>query len=167
MSVTSVSGHILVTEFDSAYGWGKCEPGDLFFTAPVQKMVPQVSSGSSGGGSGNLRPDDPAAAGLQSASRLTLAVFECVNPFAVSHLRSLRVNSSLWLATATCSSSGSTAIAKERRSVLPRTHTRATLPSRAVDPAASIRTRTWAVDSRSSLSLSLLCCDCARKATRC
>jgi len=44
MSVTSVSGHILVTEFDSAYGWGKCEPGDLFFTAPVQKMVPQVSA---------------------------------------------------------------------------------------------------------------------------
>lgn len=102
-----------------------------------------------------LRPASSAAAGLQPASQLTLAVFVCANLFAVSHLRSLRVNSSLWLATATCSSSGSTAIAKERRSVLP--HTRAV-------PLASWRSftilaRIGVVDSRYfflSLSLALV-----------
>lgn len=44
MSVTSVAGHLLETEFEACYakGWSSCDPKDLFFKAKVIKQIPSV-----------------------------------------------------------------------------------------------------------------------------
>ncbi|KAJ1633552.1 DNA topoisomerase [Pavlovales sp. CCMP2436] len=42
MVVTSVTGHLMNTEFDEKYtGWYSCDPVKLFFEAPVYKFVPE------------------------------------------------------------------------------------------------------------------------------
>jgi len=43
MVVTSVAGHILSLDIDPAYAWGKCDPADCFFKAPLVKAVQKVN----------------------------------------------------------------------------------------------------------------------------
>jgi hypothetical protein len=42
MLVTSVLGHILQVDIDAGYGWGKCDPADCFFKAPLVTNVGKV-----------------------------------------------------------------------------------------------------------------------------
>jgi hypothetical protein len=45
MLVTSVLGHILQVDIDAGYGWGKCDPADCFFKAPLVTNVGKVCGG--------------------------------------------------------------------------------------------------------------------------
>jgi DNA topoisomerase-3 len=40
MRVTSVTGHLMSSDFAPGYGWSSCDPFDLF-TAPIRKQVPE------------------------------------------------------------------------------------------------------------------------------